>query len=89
MSDFEVSEVVCKHDLYGGKDATTAFFLIGKTYQVRVFAKSAVVKDETGCLRELYNAKDSKFYKQYFKPMVNTGLGSITQDEMPDPSSEK
>lgn len=70
MSDYNEVLVECKKDIVvkrGDKDVT--LFKSKTSYQARVFGKFAVVKDETGCVRPLYNEKDDKFYKENFKPI--------------------
>jgi hypothetical protein len=65
MSSFEEVHVECKKDLKGRNDVI--LFQTGKKYLARVWATSAVVKDESGCFRSLYETKSDKFYKEYFK----------------------
>lgn len=64
MSSFEEVEVECKKTLEGKNGVT--LFEEGKKYLARVWASSAVVRDETGCFRPLYEVKSDKFYKEYF-----------------------
>lgn len=65
MSSFDEVQVECKKDLEGRN--SVLLFKKGEKYLARVWASSAVVKDETGCFRSLYEAKSDKFYKEYFK----------------------
>lgn len=42
-------------------------FRKNKEYKVRIFGEEAVIKDEIGCWRNLYNKKSNDFYKKNFE----------------------
>ncbi|MEK5036194.1 hypothetical protein MKY96_32615 [Paenibacillus sp. FSL R7-0302] len=78
MSGFEKYHVQCKKDFSNEKTKATLFRKNIK-YEVRLIGKIVIVKDDTGCWRDLQHPKSTnKFYKEHFIPFDVTEVGINT-----------
>lgn len=59
--------VKCKKDF---DNNNTLLFIKDKEYKTKIFGTMAFVFDELGCMRDLYNNKSDKLYKEYFEEII-------------------